>query len=73
MVLNTEVVTQRCSVKKVFRNFGKFTGKQLYSGCEITVGYRTCPTNLAQRRSEKRFLLLNTWAISDENLFFVKP
>ena len=43
------------------------------AGCEITVGYWTCPTNLVQRPIEKRFLLLNVGTMSDENLFVVKP
>ena len=33
---------------------------------------RTYPTNLAQRPVEKRFLLLNVWTMSVENLFVVK-
>ena len=45
----------------------------MYSGCEITVGHRTCPANLAQIPKEKRFLLLNIRTMSDENLFAVKP
>ena len=45
----------------------------IYSGCEITVGYRTCPTNLAQCPIEKRFFLLNVRTMSDENLIVVKP
>ena len=45
----------------------------LLSGCEITVRHRTCPTNLAQRLIEKRFLLLNAQTMSVENLFVVKP
>ena len=43
------------------------------SECEITVGHRTCPTNLTQRPIEKRFLLLNGWTLSVENLFVLKP
>ena len=43
------------------------------AGCEMTVGHGTCPTNLAQRSIEKRFLLLNGWTMSDENLFVIKP
>ena len=43
------------------------------AGCEMMVGHRTCPTNLAQRSIEKRFLLLNRWTMSVENLFVIKP
>ena len=44
-----------------------------FARCEIMVGHRTCPTNLAQRLIEKRFLLLNVRTMSDENLLVVKP
>ena len=47
--------------------------KVVYAGCEITLGHRTCPANLAQRPIEKQFLLLNVGTMSVENLFFVKP
>ena len=43
------------------------------SRCEITVGHRRCPTNLAQRPIEKRFILLNGLKMSVENVFVVKP
>ena len=35
---------------------------------EITVGHPTCPTNLAQRLTEKRFFLLNVRTMPVENL-----
>ena len=44
-----------------------------YPGCEIKVGHRTRPTNLAQRPIEKRFLLLNVRTMPVENLLVVKP
>ena len=37
------------------------------TGCKITVGHWTCPTNLAQQ-IEKQFILLNGWTMSIENL-----
>ena len=43
------------------------------SRCEITVGHQRCPTNLAQRPIEKRFVLLNGLTMSVENVFVVKP
>ena len=43
-----------------------------FSGCEITVGRRTCPINLAERPIEKRFVLLNVRTMSYENLFVFK-
>ena len=45
----------------------------LSAGCEIMVGHRACPTNLAQCSTEKLFLLLNVQTMSVENLFVVKP
>ena len=41
-------------------------------GCNITVGHQTFLTNLAQCPIEKRFLLLNGWTMSSENLFVVE-
>ena len=38
---------------------GKLEMEKSNTGCEITVRHCTCPTNLAQRPIEKRFLLLN--------------
>ena len=46
----------------------KIVPNYISTGCEIMVGHRTCPTNLAQRPIGKRFLLLNVRTISDENL-----
>ena len=54
-------------------NWHKMDHMSFYAGCEITVGHRTCPTNLAQRPTEKRFLLLNGRTMPAKNLFVVKP
>ena len=54
-------------------NWHKMDHMSFYAGCEITVGHRTCPTNLAQRPTEKRFLLLNGRTMPVKNLFVVKP
>ena len=54
-------------------NLHKMDHMSFYAGCEITVGHRTCPTNLAQRPTEKRFLLLNGRTMPVKNLFVVKP
>ena len=37
------------------------------------VAHLTCLTNLLQCPIEKRFLLVNGWMMSNENLFVVKP
>ena len=54
-------------------NLHKMDHMSFYAGCEITVGHRKCPTNLAQRSTEKRFLLLNGRTMPVKNLFVVKP
>ena len=54
-------------------NLHKMDHMSFYAGCEITVGHRKCPTNLAQRPTEKRFLLLNGRTMPVKNLFVVKP
>ena len=54
-------------------NLHKMDHMSFYAGCEITIGHRTCPTNLAQRPTEKRFLLLNGRTMPVKNLFVVKP
>ena len=60
-------------VKKIYDDCDKtwdFQEKRRqYSGRDITVGHRTCPTNLAQRPIEKRFLLFNVRTMC---LFVVK-
>ena len=38
-------------------NLHKMDHMSFYAGCEITVGHRKCPTNLAQRPTEKRFFI----------------
>ena len=59
-----QFLTVKNSILELEKNFAR---------CEIMVGHRACPTNLAQRLIEKRFLLLNVRTMSDENLFVVKP
>ena len=54
-------------------NLHKMDHMSFYAGCEITVGHRKCPTNLAQRPTKKRFLLLNGRTMPVKNLFVVKP
>ena len=60
-------------LSKVWHEIKKVTFVNKATGCEITVGHRTCPINVAQSPIEKQFILLNIRAMSVENLFVVKP
>ena len=54
---NSEAVGQRCSVKDVFRNFAKFTGKHLRQSFFYTA-FSIPPLNLTPNLSfEPRFLV----------------